>query len=169
MTAEASRSTSSSRLPNSPRFLTGSQPRPIRTRVSDDPSCFCRDTPWPFWSETDMNRFSLVLRSIGGVAIESVRQPDKMGNEVERGAPLSPLTDRLHLPGAAVAVHLSHDHGGVRLTAGQGIACQLTPGRLVNQAAERVLDLLEGLSFLGRDGEEDGGHVGRHATQLHHD
>src|SRR5688572_30107457 len=67
-------------------------------------------------------------------------------HEIHEGLPAGALADGVHLPLAAVAVDLGHDHRRVVAVAAQVVAGEFLLVRAVDDAAEGVLDLLEGLA-----------------------
>jgi len=82
---------------------------------------------------------------------------------------LEAIAERLQLPLPAGPEHLRHRHRGEGHAAGEGVAGQLGVVLAVDQAAEGVLDLFEGVALVGGDDEEQGGDVRGHPGQIDQD
>jgi stress response protein SCP2 len=93
---------------------------------------------------------------------------DRREELVERPAARG-LTDGRHGPPGALARHLGHDLRVVRARAGQVVAGDLRAVRLVDETAERALDLREVLTGERVHREDDRGDRRRDPGQIHDD
>src|SRR5690606_27371868 len=138
----------------------------LRRRLHGDLGRVFRITPGPRGARalSGRRRSGAARSGIPGLA-------DRKGSRLEvlEGAAVGRATQGRLRPAGARAVHLGHDLGRVGAAAGQRVAGQLLAVGLVDQAAEGVLHLLEGLAREGVHGEDDLVDVDRDAGQVDED